>query len=133
MKIDMIPISARCAAYVLVIAVSTSGCGGSYEETVAGVKIPIPGGMKKAQEKGVELSLPGFGGAQAAYQGSVDTEKVVDFYQKEMPSRGWEPSVGLLSQGGMLTYAKDSKTVIVMVGKNDNVTRMTITVGGTRG
>jgi hypothetical protein len=123
---------ARFAAYAIVIAVSTSGCGGSYEETVADVKIPIPGGMTKAQEKGVELSLSGFGGAQASYEGKVDAEKVIEFYRKEMPARGWEPSVGLLSQGGMLTYGKDGKTVIVTVGKDDKLSRMTIMVAGSR-
>jgi hypothetical protein len=123
---------ARFAAYAIVIAVSTSGCGGSYEETVADVRIPMPGGMTRAQEKGVELSLPGFGGAQASYEGKVDAEKILEFYRKEMPARGWEPSVGLLSQGGVLTYAKDSKTVIVTVGKNDKLTRMTIMVAGSR-
>lgn len=122
----------RLTACLLCITVSTSSCGGSYEETVGGVKIPIPGGMKKSQGQGIELSLPGFGGAQAAYQGKVDPDKVVEFYRKEMPARGWEGSIGLLSQGGMLTYVKDNKTVIVTVGKTDSGTSMTITVAGTQ-
>jgi hypothetical protein len=80
--------------------VSTSSCGGSYEDTLGGVKVPIPGGMTKAGGKGVELSLPGFGGAQAAYQGKVDPEKVIEFYKKEMAARGWKPSFGIAVQGG---------------------------------
>jgi hypothetical protein len=120
----------RLAACLLCITVSTSRCGGSYEETVGGVKIPIPGGMTKSQGQGIELSLPGFGGAQAAYQGKVDPDKVVEFYRQEMPARGWEPGMGLLSQGGMLTYVKNNKTVMVTVGKTDSGTSMTITVAG---
>jgi hypothetical protein len=80
----------------------------------------------------MELSLPGFGGALAAYEGEgkMAPDNVVEFYRQEMPARGWEPSIGLLSQGGMLTYVKDKKTVIVTVGKIDSGTSMTITVAG---
>jgi hypothetical protein len=112
------------------LTISVLSCGGSYEETVGDVKIPIPRGMTKSQQKGMELSLPGFGGALAAYEGKMAPDNVVEFYRQEMPARGWEPSIGLLSQGGMLTYVKDKKTVIVTVGKIDSGTSMTITVAG---
>jgi hypothetical protein len=120
----------RLTACLLCITVSTSSCGGSYEETVGGVKIPIPGGMTKSQEQGIELSLPGFGGAQAAYQGKLDPDKVIEFYRKEMPARGWQASIGLLSKGGVLTYTKETTTVVITVGKTDSGTSMTIIAGG---
>jgi hypothetical protein len=122
----------RLTACILCITVSTSSCGGSYEETVGDVKIPIPRGMTKSQNKSVELSLPGFGGALAAYEGKIAPNNVVEFYRQEMPARGWEPRIGLLSQGSMLTYVKDNKTVMVTVGKTDSGTSMTITVAGTQ-
>jgi len=59
----------------------------------------------------------------------LEPNQVVDFYKKEMPARGWKPSIGVLSQGGMLTYAKEGKSLIVMVGKSNGDTNMTITVG----
>ena len=111
------------------MAVMLAGCGGSHDETVGGLQVPIPGGMTKSEEKGVELSIPGFGGAQASYRGKLEPNQVVDFYKKEMPARGWKPSIGVLSQGGMLTYAKEGKSLIVMVGKSNGNTNMTITVG----
>ena len=49
-----------------------------------------------------------------------------------MPPRGWKPSIGLLSKGGMLTYVKESATVIVMVGKTDSGTSLTIIAGATQ-
>jgi len=109
-----------------------SGCGGSHEETVGGVKIPIPAGMTRSQESGIEVSLLGFGGAQTAYQGKLDPDKVIEFYRKEMPARGWQPSIRLLSKGGMLTYVKDSTTVIITVEKTDSGARMAIIAGGTQ-
>jgi len=111
------------------MAVMLAGCDGSHDETVGGLQVPIPGGMTKSEEKGVELSIPGFGGAQASYRGKLEPNQVVDFYKKEMPARGWKPSIGVLSQGGMLTYAKEGKSLIVMVGKSNGDTNMTITVG----
>jgi hypothetical protein len=116
-------------ALSLAVVVTLTGCGGSREETVAGVTVPIPSGMTKADEKGVELSVPGFGGGQASYRGSLDPNDVVEFYKREMSNRGWKPSVGVLSQGGMLTYVKDDKSLIVLIGKNGGGTKVTITVG----
>lgn len=115
----------------LFFIVLLNGCGGSYEETVAGIKIPIPSGMKKSQDKGVEISLPGFGGGQASFQGTLEPDKVIEFYKKEMPDRGWTPSISLLSRGGMLAYTKDNQNVLVTVGKTDGTTALSITVGGT--
>lgn len=120
----------QLAICLIWMTISVSSCGGSYEETIGDVKIPIPRGMTKSQKKGMELSLPGFGGALAAYEGKMAPDNVVEFYRQEMPPRGWEPSIGLLSQGGMLTYVKDNKTVIVTVGKTDSSTTLTITVAG---
>jgi len=108
-----------------------AGCSSSYEETVAGVKIPIPSGMKKSQTKGIELSLPGFGGAQTSFQGNLEPDKIIDFYKKEMPNRGWRPNMELTSKGGMLTYIKENQTVVVMVTKGDGGSSLSITVGGT--
>jgi hypothetical protein len=71
------------------MAVMLAGCDGSHDETVGGLQVPIPGGMTKSEEKGVELSIPGFGGAQASYRGKLEPNQVVDFYKKEMPARGW--------------------------------------------
>jgi hypothetical protein len=113
------------------LAFLAPGCSSSYEETVAGVKVPIPSGMKKSQTKGIELSLPGFGGAQTSFQGNLEPDKIIDFYKKEMPNRGWRPSMELTSKGGMLTYIKENQTVVVMVAKGDGGSSLSITVGGT--
>src|SRR5438046_10615607 len=99
------------------MAVMLAGCDGSHDETVGGLQVPIPGGMTKSEEKGVELSIPGFGGAQASYRGTLEPNQVVDFYKKEVPARGWKPSIGVLFQGCMLTYAKEAKG---LMGKVEN-------------
>ena len=115
----------------VVLTLSLAGCSSSYEETVAGVKVPIPNGMTKSQAKGIELSLPGFGGAQASFQGNLEPDKIVEFYKKEMPNRGWQPNMELTSKGGVLTYTKENQTVVVMVTKGDGGSSLSITVGGT--
>ena len=114
----------------LFFIVLLNGCGGSYEETVGGVRVPIPSGMKKSQGNGVEISLPGFGGGQASFQGNMDPDKVIEFYKKEMADRGWNPNMSLISRGGMLAYTKESKSLLVTVGKSGATTTLAITVGG---
>ena len=121
----------RVLLMVALLALLPLGCGSSYEETVAGVKVPIPSGMRKSQTKGIELSLPGFGGAQTSFQGNLEPDKIIDFYKKEMPNRGWQPNMELTSKGGMLTYTKENQTVVVMVTKGDGGSSLSITVGGT--
>jgi hypothetical protein len=108
-----------------------AGCSRSYDEKIAGVEIPIPRGMKKSDGAGVEVALLGFGGGQSSFRGQLEPGKVIEFYEKEMPSRSWQPNLGVISKGGMLTYAKDARTVMIMVGGNNEATTMTVTVGGT--
>ncbi len=123
-------LSARIVSWFFVAALILSGCSGSYDETIAGVHIPIPRGMTKSPQQGIELALPGFGGAQTAYEGSVEPEKVVAFYKKEMPARGWQSAVGILGKGGMLSYTKEGKALVVMIGTKDGKTALTLMVGG---
>lgn len=117
--------------FLLAIILFLAGCTGSYEEKVAGVEIPIPRGMKKSDGAGLEVALLGFGGGQSSFRGQIEPRKVIEFYEKEMPSRGWQPNAGVISKGGMLTYAKDNRTVIIMIGGNNDATDLTVTVGGT--
>ena len=116
---------------LVALPLGLAGCSGSYEESVAGVKVPIPNGMTKSQATGIQLSLPGFGGAQASFQGNLEPDKIVEFYKKEMPNRGWQPNIGLTSKGGLLTYTKENQTVVVMVTKANAGSSLSITVGGT--
>lgn len=111
-------------------AVALMSCSGSYEETIAGVQVPIPRGVTKSPEQGIQLTLPGFGGAQVSYEGNLEPEKIMDFYKKEMPARGWQAAAGILTKGGMLSYTKEGKAVVIMVGPKDGQTALTIMVGG---
>ena len=120
----------RSALWVAVAAIVASGCSRSYDETIAGVQIPIPRGMAKSPEQGIQLALPGFGGAQVSYEGNVAAEEVVAFYKKEMPERGWQSAAGIVGKGGMLSYTKESKAVVVMVGSKDGKTELNIMVAG---
>ena len=123
---------ALCACALLLANVVAS-CGGSYEETIAGVKIPVPNGMKRTGDKPVEISLFGFGAGQATFRGDVAPDKIVEFYKKEMPARGWQQSMKVQSGGAMLAYTKEGKTVLVGVGTENKETILNLTVGGTSG
>jgi hypothetical protein len=123
----------RQILFLLAMIMISAGCSKSYDEKIAGVEIPIPSRMKKSDGAGVEVALLGFGGGQSSFRGQLESRKVIEFYEKEMPSRGWQPNARVMSKGGMLTYAKDNRTVIIMVGGNNDATTMTVTVGGTGG
>jgi hypothetical protein len=85
--------------------------------------------MKKSESGGVDVSLLGFRGASASFQGETDPDKIIDFYKKEMPQRGWAPNMTVVSRGGMLAYSKEGKSVLIAVGKNEGATTLNITVG----
>ena len=107
-----------------------AACGGARDETISGVTIPVPSAMKKGSEKPVEISFLGFGAGQATFHGDMETDKLVEFYKKEMPARGWQPSMNLLSGGAMLAYGKDGKSVMIGISKQNSETVLSLTVGG---
>ncbi|HEY7554033.1 MAG TPA: hypothetical protein VIH18_04435 [Candidatus Binatia bacterium] len=113
---------------VIFLASTISGCGGARDETVAGVIVPVPDAMERISGQGIELSMPGFGGGQAAFQGSMAPDKIIEFYRKEMAARGWQPGASLLSRGGMLTYSKDGNNVLLAVGTRDGKSTLSVTV-----
>ena len=114
----------------LLVAAMLGACGGSRDEKISGVAIPVPSAMKAASEKPAEISFLGFGAGQATYRGNMESEKLVDFYKKEMPARGWQPSMNLLSGGAMLAYGKDGKSVLIGISEQKGETVLTLTVGG---
>lgn len=115
----------------LVLACAFSACGGgAYEETVGGAKLPVPSGMKRSGDKPVEISLFGFGAGQASYAGSMEPEKIVEFYKKELPARGWQESMNLRSGAAMLAYTKEGKSLLIAVSKPKDETILNLTVGG---
>jgi hypothetical protein len=115
----------------LLLSLVLAACGGSYEESVGGVKIPVPNAMKRSGEKPVEISLFGLGAGQASFQGDMEPDKVVEFYKKEMPARGWHPSMNLQSGASMLAYTKEGKTALIAVSKDNNATILNLALGGT--
>ena len=120
----------RSTIAVMVFSLLLSACGGSRDETISGVMIPVPSAMKKGSEKPVELSFLGLGAGQVTFHGNMETDKLIEFYKKEMVSRGWQPSMNLLSGGAMLAYSKDNKSVMIGIGKQNNETVLSLTVGG---
>jgi hypothetical protein len=115
---------------IAILALTSSGCGSSYEETISGVKVPVPNGMAKNSEKPAEMSFLGFGAGQASFHGKMETDKVVEFYKKELAARGWEPNMNLQSGGAMLAYTKEGKTLLIAVGKANDDTTLSLTLGG---
>ena len=122
----------RLKVSVVFLASIISGCGGARDETVAGVIVPVPGAMERLSGQGIELSMPGFGGGQASFQGNLAPEKIAEFYQKEMPARGWQPGTSLLSRGGMLTYSKEGKSVLLAVSAQGGKSTLSVTVSDSR-
>ena len=86
--------------------------------------------MARNKEKPVEMSLLGFGAGSATFHGDMDTEKIVEFYKKELPARGWQTNMNVRSGGAMLAYSKEGKTLLIGVSRQDGKTNLTLTVGG---
>ena len=97
MRANLFSTLAAALVTISMLALTSSGCGGSYEETISGVKVPVPNGMAKNAEKPVEVSFLGFGAGQASFHGKMETDKLVEFYKKELAARGWEPNMNLQS------------------------------------
>ena len=112
----------------LLLLILASACAGSREEIVAGVTIPVPSAMKKGAEKPVEVSIFGFGAGQASFHGNMDSAKLVEFYKKELPARGWQENMNLRSGGAVLAYSKEGKNVLIGISKQNDETLLSLTV-----
>ena len=117
-------------ALLLFLPIYFSACASSYDETIAGITVPVPKAMKRTGDKPAEMSLLGFGAGHATFQGKMATDRIVEFYKKELPARGWESSMNLRSRGAMLAYSKQGKTLLIGVGEHGETTQLTLTVGG---
>jgi len=115
---------------VLSLFMLMSACAGSRDEIVGGVTLPVPSAMQKGAEKPVEISLFGFGAGQASFHGNMESAKLVEFYKKELPARGWQENLNLLSGGAMLAYSKDGKAVLIGISKDDKGSVLSLSVGG---
>jgi hypothetical protein len=113
---------------LMLLSCVLSACGGARDENVAGVSVPVPRAMERVSGQGVELSIPGFGAGQAAFHGDMAPEKITEFYQKEMPTRGWHPVTSLLSRGGVLTFSKEGKNVLLAIGAHEGKSTLSVTV-----
>jgi len=107
-----------------------SACAGSRDEIVAGATLPVPSAMKKSAEKPTEFAIFGFGAGQASFHGNMESAKLVEFYKRELPARGWQESMNLISGGAVLAYSKDGKTVLIGISKQNDGTVLSLTVGG---
>ena len=120
----------RFSLSVLLLFILASSCATSRDETIGGVTVPVPSAMKKSAEKPVEVSILGFGAGQATFHGNMESAELVEFYKKELPARGWQENMKLLSGGAMLAYSKDAKTLLIGISKQDKDTVLSLTVGG---
>jgi hypothetical protein len=114
----------------LALPLMLGACAGSRDETISGAVIPVPNAMKKASDKPSEISILGFGAGQASFRGKMDTDKLVEFYKKELPARGWQANMNLRSGGAMLAFSKEGKSVLIGIGKQDDDTVLSLTVTG---
>ena len=128
---QIVKLNLRVIVIAVFYAFGLSACGGSYEDTIAGVAVPVPKSMNKSSEAPVEMKFFGFGAGQASYHGKMESDKIVEFYKRELPARGWQPSASMRGGGAMLAYSKEAKTLMVAVGKQNDETSLTLTVGGT--
>jgi hypothetical protein len=107
-----------------------AGCGGSYDETISGIAVPVPKAMARSADKPSEMSILGFGAGRASFQGDMAVDKIVEFYKRELPARGWQPSMNVQSGGAMLTYAKEGKTLLITIGEAGGKANLMLTVAG---
>jgi len=115
---------------VLLLIILASSCAGSRDETIGAITVPVPSAMKRSAEKPLEVSILGFGAGQATFHGALESAELVEFYKKELPARGWQENLKLLSGGAMLAYSKEGNTLLIGVSKQDKDTVLSLTVGG---
>lgn len=75
----------------------------------------------------VEIASPGF----ISYRTASSVSEAAQFYQDEMPGRGWTADEGsmIFDENALLHYNKGSETADVIIGRDENGTSVLITIG----
>lgn len=92
----------------------------------------MPKALQKTSAEPAEVSFLGFTGGKEIFIGILSTQEIVEFYQAELPRRGWKPSLNLLGGNAMLAYAKENHSLFISVTRQDSQTELTLTVAGIR-
>ncbi len=53
--------------------------------------------------------------AYLIYMGKGSVAKLVDFFEKNMPKKGWTPDVSLVGKTAVLSYTKGNKLIIMKI------------------
>lgn len=130
MRYRVASILCRPACLLFAALLFLSACARSYDETIAGVVVPVPKAMKRSAGKPSEISLFGFGAGQASFEGNMSADEIAEFYKKELPARGWQSSMDLRSGGALLAYSKEGKSLLIGVSNENTTTRLSLTIAG---
>ena len=63
-------------------------------------------------------------GNMVSYQVSMSQDKVVEFYEEEMPKNGWDKEEGVIAT--MMSFTKEDRSVTIMVGEEGDGSTVTI-------
>jgi hypothetical protein len=86
-------------------------------------KITLPAECEKAKPA-EDIPIPanatdkGNFGAMITFKSPDDPAKVTEFYQKELPAKGWKADENALE--GILSFSKDNRTLTIMISKEDS-------------
>jgi hypothetical protein len=84
--------------------------------------------MAKSSEAPVEMKFFGFGAGQSTYYGKMESDKIDEFYKRELPARGWQPGRPCAAAAPCWSYQK-CKNLDGRHRQTNDDTSLTLTVG----
>lgn len=75
--------------------------------------VPIPKELKLDHKNSFVYMAPGLATGLMVYDGNVDYESLISFFQESLPARGWELKASLKYPSTMLFYEKEARICLV--------------------
>ncbi|WP_457641934.1 hypothetical protein [Persephonella sp.] len=64
--------------------------------------------------------------AYLIYMGKGSVPKLVDFFEKNMPKKGWNSDISLVGKEAVLSYVKDNKLIVIKIDPRLGLTYLKI-------
>lgn len=102
------------------------GCAPKQQnETIAGVVVPIPAGMKKISQDKVNFGP--WKGEQVSFSGQISRAEIVRFYHNVLPADDWKPDARLGAEIGGYVFTRGVQTLDIRITESGSETS-TLTV-----
>ena len=81
-------------------------------------EILIPDGLSMNRDNSMYVKTSSFGGGILNFEGRLEVNSLIEFFQNSMPKNGWQLSGSVKSKKSLLIFTKPEKVCMITIAEN---------------